>query len=267
MLPTNPRAVAVVTGAGSGIGRAIAVRLAQNGWALVLVDRDPAGLAATVGECAEGTRAMTVEGDVGVRETHETAAARAAAVGALRGWVNCAGITDPMSIDTLTDAVVMRTVNTNMLGTFWGSTTAVLALRAANSPGSIVNISSVHARRAYPGHAVYEMTKAAIEALSRNLAVTHAAEGIRCNAIAPGAVMTPALEHSLASAADPAAALRELTDMIPTGTAVSTVEVASLAAYLLSDEAPSLTGQTIVIDGAMTAHIGFRVAPEAQRIQ
>jgi NAD(P)-dependent dehydrogenase (short-subunit alcohol dehydrogenase family) len=257
-------ASAVVTGAGSGIGRAIAERLHRDGWAVVLVDLDHAAVHEATG--ALGGDATAVIGDVASPRTHQLALDAALALSPLGAWVNCAGVTRPCSLPALTAEEAAATIDVNLYGTLWGTQAAVTHWLTRTDGGALVNISSVHGRRAYPDHAVYEMTKAAIEALTQNVAVSHAADGIRANAVAPGGVRTPALEQSLSSAGDPAAALAELTDFIPTGRLAEPSEVAATVAFLLSQESAYLTGQTLVIDGAMTAHIGFATDPEAKRL-
>jgi len=256
-------ASAVVTGAGSGIGRAIARRLHRDGRAVVLVDLDEAALGVAVAEL--GAAVVAVVGDVADPATHQNAVAAAAELGQLDAWVNCAGVTRSTPLPELTAAEAAVSVDANLYGTLWGTQTAVAHWLSETVGGAIVNISSVHGRRAYPDHAVYEMTKAAIEALTQNVAVSYAARGIRANAVAPGAVSTPALAQSLASAADPAAALAELTEIIPAGRMAEAEEIAAAVAFLLSPEASYITGHTLVVDGAMTAHIGFEPDPNAKR--
>ena len=256
-------ASAVVTGAGSGIGRAIAQRLHHEGWAVVLVDLDAASLAEATNALVSGATAVC--GDVADQRTHQLALEAALALGPLDAWVNCAGLTRPCPLPALTAEVAAATIDVNLYGTLWGTRTAVAHWVAQGVGGAVVNISSVHGRRAYPDHAVYEMSKAAIEALTRNVAVSYAAAGIRANAVAPGAVRTPALARSLDSAPDPAAALAELTEFIPAGRLADPSEVAAAVAFLLSAESAYLTGQTLVVDGAMTAHIGFTADPAAKR--
>jgi NAD(P)-dependent dehydrogenase (short-subunit alcohol dehydrogenase family) len=256
--------VVVVTGAGSGIGRAIARAVHGDGRPVVLVDLDPtAALAefATVGEAP----VLAVTGDISDPTTHLAARDAAATLGSLDGWVNCAGVDRPHPLPSLSPEEAARTVDTNLYGTLWGTQTAVDTWLSQSRPGALVAISSVHGRRAYPDHAVYEMTKAAIEALTRNVAVTYAAAGIRANAVAPGGVVTAALEASLASAVDPRAARDELTSFVPAGRLAQDSEIASVVLFLLSEAASYLTGQTLVVDGGMTSHIGFVQDPSTAR--
>jgi NAD(P)-dependent dehydrogenase (short-subunit alcohol dehydrogenase family) len=253
----------VVTGAASGIGMAIARRMVRDHSAVVLVDRDADRLADVAS--ALGGSTITVAGDVRDRATHDLAAAAALELGGLRGWVNCAGVSRPTPLLECTDADVHDIVDANFGGSLWGCAAAVRALLAEGRPGAIVNVSSVHGRRAYPDHALYEASKAAIEALTRSVGVTYAGDGIRCNAVAPGGVATPALQASISSAADPDGALAELLTEIPVGRLAAVDEIAEVVHFLLSDASAYVTAQTIVADGAMTSHLGFRTDPLTRR--
>ncbi|UFS58556.1 SDR family NAD(P)-dependent oxidoreductase [Subtercola endophyticus] len=275
--------VAVVTGAAGGIGRAIAEDLALHGWALVLVDTNELELSAAEEEFGRLTRVAAVVGDVAERATHVRAADAAATLGALVGWVNCAGITIREPLHAVTASVAERVIGVNQFGTLWGTSVALermleaseatetaadadsaessSAVAPANAArrrtrGAIVNMSSVHAHSSYAEFAVYEMTKAAIEALTRNAAIAYGAQGIRVNAVAPGAVMTPALEASFASAPDPAGARQDLADKSALGRIADASEIASVVRFLLSDDASYVTGQSILIDGGWASILG-----------
>lgn len=254
--PAPTRSV-VVTGSSSGIGRSIALRLAADGWAVVVVGRDEARVAGVVAEVREaGGAAAGCVADVGDRAAHARMLAAALGLAPLGGWVNCAGTTVRNGLTELSEQVTGDMVRGNQLGTLWGCEAAVAHWVAAGERGSVVNMSSVHGRRAYPEHTVYEMTKAAIEALTRSVAVTYAAHGIRANAVAPGAVRTPALDESFLRAPDPEAAERFLAERSPAGRIAEPEEVASVVAFLLSDGASYVSGQTVAIDGGWTVALG-----------
>lgn len=247
----------VVTGASSGIGRSIALRLAADGWAVAVVGRDADRLAETVAavEAAGGTAVASV-GDVGDRAAHTTALEAALTLAPLGGWVNCAGVTIRNGLTDLSVEATETMLRANQLGTLWGCETAVAHLVAAGTPGAVVNMSSVHGSRAYPEHTVYEMTKAAIEALTRSVAVTYATQGVRANAVAPGAIRSPALDATFASAPDPVAAEGFLARRSPIGRIAEPEEVAGVVSFLLSADASYVSGQTIAIDGGWTAALG-----------
>ncbi len=251
----------VVTGGASGIGAAIAERLVNDGGWVVLVDiAAPAldGMVARLGP----DRISAVVGDVADPSTHLAAVQRTREHGGLTGWVNCAGITASTWPHLAPSSAVRAILDANLLGSYYGVAAAVAHWIAGGRSGSIVNISSVHGRRAASGYTAYEMSKAGVEALTRSTAVSYAADGIRCNAVAPGAVETPALRAELGADGDAETAVRQLVDQIPAGRIGQAYELAGLVCFLLSDTSSYLTGQTIVVDGGMTAHLGFTNRPE-----
>lgn len=234
----------VVTGSGMGIGRAVAERLAADGWIVVGVDVDqPAA-----GPCAD-----VVTGDTAQRATHLEAAGRARALAPLAGWVNNAGITRLTALHALDEAAIRALVDVNGFGYIWGCAAAVDAFAGQGSPGAIVNVSSIHGRVSYPGHAAYEFTKGGVDALTRSVAVTYGPYGVRANAVAPGSVRTPHLEAHLAASADPEAAERELAQGPPLRRIAEPREIAAVVAFLLSDDASYVSGQSLAVDGAWTA--------------
>lgn len=240
----------VVTGAASGIGLAIAKRLAGAGWAVVGVDVDGDKLAEEF-EKLEGSGHLTTVGSVADVAVHEAAAQAADSGGQLAGWVNCAGITQATPLDDPDPAVLRQLLEVNQLGAFWGTSQAVRKFIANGRGGAIVNVSSIHARLAYPDFAGYEMTKAAVEALTRSTAVTYGSLGIRANAVAPGPVRTPALETTAAEMdGDHIATLER---QIPLGRIAESDEIAKATEFLLSSEASFVTGQTLVVDGGWSA--------------
>ena len=250
--------VAVVTGAASGIGRGIAHRLAQD-YTVILVDLNPTNLPLVEKEIKDaGHQAHSLLGDVGKRSTHINARELAESKGDLISWVNCAGWTRgaPMHDFPNDPAVLEELINANQIGSFWGCAEAVASFTTRKVPGAIVNISSVHGRRAWPDHAVYEMTKAAVDALTRNVAVAYGPFGIRANAVAPGAIMTPALEKSFVDAPDPVARRQSLELLTPMKRIGEPSEIAEVVAFLLSTRASYLSGQSVGVEGAWTSALG-----------
>jgi NAD(P)-dependent dehydrogenase (short-subunit alcohol dehydrogenase family) len=244
---------AIVTGAASGIGRAVARRLAADGWAVVGVDRDSTLDAVVAGLRESGRVAAAVVGDVADRDTHRRARAAAVEHGPLGAWVGAAGLTRTHDLARLDEAAVRLLVDVNQFGLLWGAAEALDEWRSTGGHGTIAIISSVHARHAYPYHAVYEMTKAAADALVRNVAVTYGPQGIRAVGVAPGAVLTPPLIASLDSAADPAAARRHLERQTPAERLAQPDEIAAAVSFLVSDEAGYISGTTLTVDGGWSA--------------
>lgn len=241
----------VVTGSGKGIGRAIAERLTADGWVVVGLERSPGSGTVEAGVCAE-----VVLGDAAERASHERAAEVARGLAPLAGWVNNAGITKTTPLHDLDEERVREIVGINGFGYLWGCSVAVSAFLDQSIPGAIVNIGSIHGRASHLDHAAYEFTKGGIDALTRSVAVSYGGVGIRANTVAPGGVRTPHLEAQIAAADDPAEAERELAEGPPMGRIARAEEVAAVTAFLLSDEAPYLTGQSVAVDGAWTASFG-----------
>ena len=250
--------IAVVTGAASGIGHAIALRLAQD-YSLINVDINKANLEKVEQEIiANGGKVHSIIGDVSERETHIKAREWASANGTLKAWVNCAGWTRGAALHAFPNdpRVFEELIGTNQNGTFWGCAEALHSFVNEKVKGAIVNISSVHGRRAWRDHALYEMTKGAVDALTRNVAVTYGPYGIRCNAVAPGAVMTPALAKSFADAPDPKIRRESLEKLTPLKRIANASEIAEVVAFLLSDKASYVSGQSLAVEGAWTSALG-----------
>ena len=251
--------VVVITGAASGIGKGIAKKMA-NGYSLVLVDVNSISLNAVAEELRnEGAVVSVVVGDVSLRETHKKSVAEASKIGTLTGWVNCAGISGVFPLHALPEnqTDVMKVLEVNQIGTMWGCVEALKSFTDSKVSGSIVNISSVHGRRAYLDHAVYEMTKAAIDALTRNAAVVYGPYGIRANSVAPGAVMSEAMEKSFVDAPDPQGRRQFLEMTTPLKRIAQTSEIAEVVEFLISPRSSYLTGQSICVDGGWTSSLGI----------
>lgn len=255
---TDSQRSVVVTGSGKGIGRAVAERLTADGWTVVGLERSPGS-----GTVEQGLVAEVVIGDASDREAHERAAIAARARAPLAGWVNNAGITKRTPLHDLDEPVVREILDINGLGYLWGCSTAVSAFVDQGVPGAIVNVGSIHGRSSFVDHAAYEFTKGGIDALTRSVAVTYGGLGIRANTVAPGGVRTPHLEEQIARAADPEAEERALAEGPPMARIAHAEEVAAVIAFLLSDDAPYLTGQSIAVDGGWTASFGRIVVDPA----
>jgi NAD(P)-dependent dehydrogenase (short-subunit alcohol dehydrogenase family) len=245
---------AVVTGAASGIGRAVAERLAADGWGVACLDRDEKGLSSlTDALTADGRQAVAVVGDVAEPEAHRRALDAAAGMAGVDAWIGVAGLADDELLTDLDERHARRLVDINQLGMLWGTAEALRRWRAEDRTGVVVLVSSVHARHAASNTAVYEMTKAALEALVRSVGVTYGPYGIRAVAVAPGGVLTPALERSFAAAADPVAARRHLESQTPANRLALPEEIAAAVAFVTSDEAKYISGTVLTVDGGMSA--------------
>jgi glucose 1-dehydrogenase len=242
---------AVVTGCGQGIGRAILERLHEDGYFVVGIEQAET-LSADARE-ALGSEGAVVHGDVADRAILENAAEQARAKAELRAWVNNAAIMRTTNMHAPVVEDVTRVLDVNLLACYWGCSTAVRAFLAQGSPGAIVSISSVHGRVAYSNAAAYDISKAGVDALTRYVAVEYGPVGIRANAIAPGGVRTPLYEQGVAESDDPARAEHESAYAHPLRRVAEPREIAAVASFLLSDEASFVSGQSLAVDGGLTA--------------
>jgi NAD(P)-dependent dehydrogenase (short-subunit alcohol dehydrogenase family) len=243
--------VAVVTGAGRGLGRSIALALAAAGARVALSARRAADLEAVAAEVAdEGGQALPVPADVADTTSVEALFdAVTAGLGGLDVLVNNAGvIVERPAVDTR-DEDFDRIVATNLRGTFLCCRAAGRRMVAAGRGGKVVNVASHFALMGVPGYVAYAASKGGILALSRTLAVEWARHGIQVNAVAPGHFAT---EMNVEAMADPGLG-RKVVQGIPARRIGRPEELGPLVVYLASPASDFMTGQTVVIDGGATA--------------
>lgn len=236
--------VAIVTGGRSGIGKAIADRLCRDGARVFTVQRgadpdhehiiadlaDPEAPALAVAQIVEST-------------------------GRLDMLVNNAGVMRQATIEEMGLADWAHDLAVNLTAPFLMIRAALPHLRTAR--GSIVNVGSIEGLGANPGHASYCASKAGLHGLTRAVAVDHGAEGIRCNAVAPGWIDTDLNEDFIESMDDPPAFRRDIGLIHPAGRTGSPDEVAALVAFLASDEAGFITGEIYRVDGGRMAKLSL----------
>jgi NAD(P)-dependent dehydrogenase (short-subunit alcohol dehydrogenase family) len=244
---------ALITGAGSGIGRETALLFASEGANVVAADRDGAA-ARACGAAIAGTggRAHAVTVDVARAAEVEAAVAEAERTfGALHVLFNNAGIfpdEDGLPVDT-PEAVWERVIDVNLKGVFLGCKYGIPALLRAGG-GSIINTASfVAVVGAATAQIAYTASKGGVLAMTREIAVAYAKQGIRANALCPGPVDTPLLQQLLA---DPAARARRLVH-VPMGRLAKAGEIARAVLFLASEESSYVNGSTFLVDGGITA--------------
>jgi glucose 1-dehydrogenase len=254
---------ALVTGGSRGIGRAVAVRFAAEG-ATVGINhfRDAEAAARTIEACRAASHAGTrpdhaaFEADVGAEAAVTGMIADAVARwGRLDILVNNAGIVSPTPGDDFDAPTLARILDVDLTGPAIASRTAIAHFRSRPGGGCIVNTTSVHEIVPKPGYVAYAMAKAGLGHLTRTLALEFAEHGIRVNAVGPGAVIT----DMNASWADDPQAKAGVERHIPMGFAAAAEDMAPVYAFLASDDARYITGQTIFACGGLTLYGDFKV--------
>jgi NAD(P)-dependent dehydrogenase (short-subunit alcohol dehydrogenase family) len=244
----------VVTGAGSGIGKAIAERLAEEGGSVLCVDINGEASAATA-EAIRTFGGIAASFTADISDSKQVAAFVADCVnryGSIDVLVNNAGVNIPGVLHEVTDEVIDKTLNVNVKGAIYGCRAAIPHMLKKGS-GSIVNMSSVNGLVSEPFLTIYSASKGAIVMLTKGVALDYAKQGIRCNAICPGWVDTP-INYAHAELLGGLEKVYSMVDSFqPIGRVGEPREIAHLALFLASDEASFLTGSIITADGGMTA--------------
>jgi 2-keto-3-deoxy-L-fuconate dehydrogenase len=246
--------IALVTGAASGIGAAIAETFARAGAVVYATDRDEAGARATADRIrAAGGRAESLRVDVADEAAgREAARAVLAAHGRLDLLVNNAGIGHVGTLLTTEGADLDRLYAVNVRGVF-NLSKAFLPGMVERKSGVIVNIASIAGIVGVRDRLAYCTSKSAVVGMTRAMALDHARDGVRVSCICPGRVETPFVQARLKEYPDPAKAYREMTETQPIGRMGRPEEIAAAALYLASDEAGYVTGAVLAADGGWSA--------------
>jgi NAD(P)-dependent dehydrogenase (short-subunit alcohol dehydrogenase family) len=232
----------VVTGGAGGVGSAIAQRLARHGWCLVVDVADHLE--------RPHDRIQFITGDAADPDVAQRAAEAAERLGPLTGWVNNAAIFRDAGFRTASPAEVLDLINANLSLAVTGCHVAIRHFLSHHRPGAIVNVSSHQAQRPVRGALPYATAKAAIEGLTRAVAVDHGPDGIRTNAVALGSISTARYEHYRREHPE---ADTQLAALHPLGRAGTPGEVADTVAFLLSAAAGFINGVTLPVDGGRAA--------------
>jgi NAD(P)-dependent dehydrogenase (short-subunit alcohol dehydrogenase family) len=240
---------ALVTGAASGIGAAVAERFLSAGYQVAFFDIDGRAARSTASQIAFAARREVFEGDVSNEQQVKEAVTRTVSdLGSLDVLVNNAGIEINGTVVDLAAEQWERQLAVNLRGVFLFSKYSIPEMRRRG--GSIINISSVHALVSWPGCAAYDASKSALIGLTRAMAVDHGKDGIRVNAICPGYIETRLLEQWIASGMT---TREEVLKFHPLGRIGKPSDVAEVAFFLASDAASFVSGTHVTVDGALTA--------------
>jgi NAD(P)-dependent dehydrogenase (short-subunit alcohol dehydrogenase family) len=239
--------VAIVTGGAQGLGRACAERFLAEDAKVVIGDINGAKLSATAREIGQEDRLHAVQADITRRtDVEKLVAAAVDRFGRLDIMLNNAGIARNQPFLDITDQDFDEVLGVNLRGAFFGVQSAAKQMIAQKSGGVILNMSSINALLANPSIATYAISKGGMNQLTTTAAVALAPQGIRVNGIGPGTIMTEMVVNSIISSDD---ARRTVLSRTPIGRCGEASEVASVAAFLASEDASYITGQTIYPDG------------------
>lgn len=255
--------VVIITGAGMGLGLAAAKELAARGARLTLVDYNDKALEEARQEVHRQyplAKVITVVADVSKEEdVKKYVDETVKAFGRIDGLYNNAGIEGRQASVTEYDVnVFKKVIDINLMGVYYGMRYVLPVMRAQNY-GRIVNVASVGGIRGVMNQVAYVASKHAVSGMTKNAALEYARYGISTNAIAPGAILTPMVAEAFkqVNPSDPKKAETEYAQFNPTKRLGMPEEVAKVVAFLLSDDASYVNGQTIAIDGGQSNSYGF----------
>jgi len=239
--------VVAITGAARGIGKACAERFLSDGAKVVISDVDGAALAKAGGELGHANNLRTVEADVSKRAGVDRIVATAVKeFGRIDVMVNNAGVARNRDFLDISEAEFDDVMGINLKSAFFGVQAAARQMIAQGGGGVVINMSSVNALLAIPSLATYAMSKGAMKQLTSVAAVALAPHGIRVVAVGPGTILTEMVATAIFSSED---ARRSVLSRTPAGRCGEPSEVASVVAFLASNDASYITGQTIYPDG------------------
>ena len=251
-MPDRKR-TAFVTGASQGMGASLALHLAREGYDVAVSGTQVANLRNTVTALeAEGARVLAVALDLRAQSSIESAMAQVfSEFGGLDVLVNNAGVTTRSFAVDVTREEWQSVMEVNLTGTFFMCQQMGRHLIAQRRAGCIVNISSTHGLVGFAQRSTYGISKAGISHMTRMLAIEWAAHRIRVNAVAPGTVATPS---RVAFFSADTGGFKAMIDRVPLGRLCEMEEVAAMVSYLASEKAAYITGQTMMLDGGLTAY-------------
>ncbi|WP_308637961.1 SDR family NAD(P)-dependent oxidoreductase [Paenibacillus silvisoli] len=246
--------VVIVTGGGSGIGRAVCHRFAREGAAVIAVDRHAESGEAVAAEIAEaGSMAAAMQADVSSEaDVKRVVASTLEVYGRIDVLVNNAAVCPQMRITDMSLQGWNEVIANNLTSVFLFCR-EVLPVMAQNGGGAVVNVSSVHALATLDGYSAYAASKGGIVSLTRAVALDYAKQKIRVNAVLPGAVHTPMLERSIKSLDTPREEImKQWNEAQPIGRVGEADEIASVVLFAASPDNSFMTGAVLVADGGMT---------------